>query len=510
MRLIVIGRNPKQAEIVIPNEYISNYHAEIIQLDNGEMFIVDKSTNGTYINGIRLTPGKEAAVRRGDNVYFTDFKIPLDWSQVPEVRIPAGVRRTIGIGSHNANAIVVKGSLVSRFHATIRQMEDGKWYICDHSVNGTSVNGRPLPKNKYVLLKAGDEISCAGIPVENPVPGKKKSAWLYAGISIAVVFVAALVVLGLQFMKRSLSDEQLIKMYENSVGLIITEYHFEVSCGTLPIGALPDPDSYNAKTGKFEAPLYDKFIIEENNIAAYDESNSMRSSGTGFFVGNSGAIVTNRHVARPWEMDNIDYGTAIVTIKKAAEDYFRAKLTKLYDEKGLKDALPYISQVEVRGVVDNMIIIPNGKYFNAHNVVSCTEIACSSENEDLAVVKILTDQLPVNVTPVPLNRIVSVEPQKGAHVMTIGFPMGVGIMDNLEKTEIQAHTTSGSVSRNDNKYVFGFDAVSSPGASGSPVFDKYGNLMGVLNSGYFNTQGFNFGVRSEYVVALLKAAEITE
>ena len=36
MKLIVIGRDPHQAEIVFPNEYVSNYHAEIIQLDNGD------------------------------------------------------------------------------------------------------------------------------------------------------------------------------------------------------------------------------------------------------------------------------------------------------------------------------------------------------------------------------------------------------------------------------------------------------------------------------------------
>ncbi|HIZ87978.1 MAG TPA: FHA domain-containing protein, partial [Candidatus Coprenecus pullistercoris] len=159
MKLIVIGRNPKQAGIIIPNEYISNYHAEIIQLDNGGMFIVDKSTNGTYLNGMRLTPGKETAVRRGDNVCFTDYRIPLDWSQVPEIKIPEGVRQTISIGSHHANTVVVNGSLISHFHATIRQMNDGKWYICDHSMNGTTVNGKALPKNKYVPLRGGDEIS---------------------------------------------------------------------------------------------------------------------------------------------------------------------------------------------------------------------------------------------------------------------------------------------------------------------------------------------------------------
>lgn len=507
MRLIVIGRDPK-AEIVISNEYISNYHAEIIQLDNGDMYIVDKSTNGTYLNGTRLAPGKETPVNRGDKVSFTELGIPLDWSRVTPLDKPNNVKRTINIGSHYMNTVTVKGSNVSRFHATIREMNDGKWFICDHSLNGTTVNGRNIPKNVYVPLKAKDEIYCAGIPVENPVP-RKKSPWLYGGISVAVVCVAALVVAGLYFMKRPMSDEQLISTYEHSVVLMISSYHFEVSCGTLPINVLPDPESYNSRIKEFKEPLYTEFIIEGDRVIKYDGSNSMQGTGTGFFVGNSGAIMTNRHVARPWEMDKIDYGTDIITIEKAAEDYYRDKLTKLY-EMGCIEALPYISQVEVRGVLDNMIIIPNGKYFNSLNAITCTEIACSSENEDLAIFKILTDQIPVNVTPVPLERIVANDPQKGAHVLTIGFPMGLDILDNLEKTEIQAHATSGSISRNDNKYVFGFDAATRPGASGSPIFDKYGNLMGVLNSGYVSTQGFNFGIRSKYAVSILEAAEITK
>ena len=125
MRLTVIGRDPKQAEIVISNEYVSNYHAELIQLDNGDMFIIDKSTNGTFLDGSRLAPGKETPVRRGADVTFTALGIPLDWSAVPYLKTPEGVRQTMGIGSHYMNRIVVNGTGVSRFHATVREMSDG-------------------------------------------------------------------------------------------------------------------------------------------------------------------------------------------------------------------------------------------------------------------------------------------------------------------------------------------------------------------------------------------------
>ena len=180
------------------------------------------------------------------------------------------------------------------------------------------------------------------------------------------------------------------------------------------------------------------------------------------------------------------------------------------EEMGCTEALPYISQVKVYGVLDNMTVVPNGKYFNQHNVVNCTEVACSPESEDLALFKILSDQIPLNATPVPLDRIKPIDARKGAHILTIGFPMGLDLLDNLEKTEVQAHATSGSISRNDNRILFGFDAATRPGASGSPIFDEYGNLMGILNSGYMSTQGFNFGVRSAYLVSLLEKAGVTK
>ena len=57
----------------------------------------------------------------------------------------------------------------------------------------------------------------------------------------------------------------------------------------------------------------------------------------------------------------------------------------------------------------------------------------------------------------------------------------------------------GSVTQECADYSFGFDASSYGGASGSPIFNEKGQLIGVLNAGDSKSQGFN-----SHVVELLK------
>ena len=149
MKLTVFGRDPQQADVVLSSTFVSGYHAELIQLDNGDMYLVDKSSNGTLLNGSKLVPGKETPVRRGDNVMFAD--VPLNWNQIEDLRLPANVKVVKTIGAHYTNDIKLQGAAVSRFHAALRQTNDGKWYICDYSKNGTTVNGRRIEKNNYVI-----------------------------------------------------------------------------------------------------------------------------------------------------------------------------------------------------------------------------------------------------------------------------------------------------------------------------------------------------------------------
>lgn len=500
MKLIVIGRNAQESDLVLVSDYVSNYHAEIIQLDNGDMFIVDKSSNGTYLNGNRLVPGKETPIRRGDNITFAD--VPLDWSLIQDVNVPAGVRKMVSIGSHYMNAVSVQGPNVSRFHATMCQHADGKWYICDHSKNGTTVNGRRIIKDRYVQLKKGDTISCAGVPVTNPIkPGVDYKL-------IGICAAAFCVIVGLAFawpkmFPRDYTDEQLCQKYENAVVMMICDYHFEVESGTLDISQLPDPDSFNKKTGRFTRKMYDKFVLTGDGIAMYDGSNAVPYTGTGFFIGNEGYLATNRHIAKPWESDKISFGDKVITIQNAAEDFYREKLNKLY-EMGYTPALQYISQIKVIGKLDDVIIVPNGEFLESRNAYNAYEVVCGShESNDLAIFKIKSNSLPPSSTYVPIKKIKSVAPTRGMHVLTIGFPFGLS-HQKPSKNQIQANNASGTVARNEQKYSFEFTAVSYRGASGSPVFDKKGNLVGVLNAGNSQVQGFNFAIRSEHLADLIR------
>ena len=62
MRLLKIGRAPEN-DIVLSSQYASNFHAELYLLDNGDILLVDVgSSNGTFVNGAKVTSGKEVAV----------------------------------------------------------------------------------------------------------------------------------------------------------------------------------------------------------------------------------------------------------------------------------------------------------------------------------------------------------------------------------------------------------------------------------------------------------------
>lgn len=494
MRLTIIGRNPQEANIVLNSQYISNYHAEIIQLDNGDMFLVDKSTNGTFLNGNRLTPGKEVAVKRGDNIMFAD--VALNWSLVEEVRVPRDVKQIKSIGSHYMNSICVQGPNVSRFHATVRQMSDGKWYICDHSKNGTTVNGSRLQKNRYERLKKGDEIICAGVPVQNPIPGKDfPLKWL-----VGLVAAACIGVLGFfMFEIIPTGAKDIYKKYSPMVAWVSTSYHFEVSCPGIDMN-------------KFK--LIDEFCIEfdefgDPSLVRYNGTNSMRTEGTGFFIGDQGHMVTNRHVARPWETLLGQMASGKSRAIEQAEIVYREYITEYMKENYPQyffQNISHVSKVEVKGVVDDTFIVPNGFYPDSQNAINCHEVACGTIDEDLALLQIRSNFAAMNIKYIPFDALNMNPLEKGQVVYTIGFPHGFSIQNY--KTVLEANCSKGDVSRTNDQYQFGFTAPSYHGASGSPVFDNRGKLVGVLNAGIDKSQGFNYAIRSKYLYKLLQQTNL--
>jgi hypothetical protein len=118
MKTYSIGRDTN-CDIVISDatDVISRRHALLNVLPSGKMTIVDQSSNGTYVNGIRISQNVPVPVTRKDTISFAHVA-KLDWGIVPKERqwtkyIIAGVvllivvvGAVIGVrlsGNHSAN-----------------------------------------------------------------------------------------------------------------------------------------------------------------------------------------------------------------------------------------------------------------------------------------------------------------------------------------------------------------------------------------------------------------------
>ena len=260
-------------------------------------------------------------------------------------------------------------------------------------------------------------------------------------------------------------------------------YHYEVSAGSLDI-----EQAFGSK----------EFVIKNNELVSYDGANYQESFATGFYISDDGLIATNLHVAKPWLFD--EYIQPI-------EDLVRVRLNNL--SKTLNPHYAnYISQVNAKGVVDFILAIPHGEYFDGHNAMSCVEVVASENTEmDLAILKAMLPghKLQGNATFIDIATIPDRNEYKpGTKVYTMGFPMAIDLQD-IEKKTLQAVFAEGLMMNSNNNYDFGHNATATNGSSGSPVFNSSGQLIGVISSGYGN--GYNFAVRSEYLLKLLGQAK---
>lgn len=82
MKTITIGRDAS-CTICINDERISRRHALIKIHNTGKMEIVDLSSNGTYVNGIKLAKNVPFPVTRKNSVVLAHAR-QLDWNDVPD------------------------------------------------------------------------------------------------------------------------------------------------------------------------------------------------------------------------------------------------------------------------------------------------------------------------------------------------------------------------------------------------------------------------------------------
>lgn len=89
MKVITIGRDSASNEIAISDPKASRTHLQLVMDDNGNIFAVDlDSTNGTFINGQRITG--QAPLHPGDDLRIGDTSLPwLNYLQTSPVRTPS-------------------------------------------------------------------------------------------------------------------------------------------------------------------------------------------------------------------------------------------------------------------------------------------------------------------------------------------------------------------------------------------------------------------------------------
>ena len=199
--IVIIGRD-KTAQVIINKSDVSAQHAQLLVNENGELFIVDLgSTNGTYVNGRRLTKGVTEAISSRDTVTLANPngirlvfnpegkivqneqpKEPLT-NTISKDSIDEKLRnkQLIFIGRSNENDIVLAHQSISRQHASIERKGD-KFLITDlDSLNGTFVNGKRITGS--VVVSSADLILIGRFQI--PLSGKVKD--LSAEIAIRTV-----------------------------------------------------------------------------------------------------------------------------------------------------------------------------------------------------------------------------------------------------------------------------------------------------------------------------------
>lgn len=122
MKVYSIGRG-QDCDIVIADnsDVVSRRHAILTVYPTGKMCITDQSTNGTYVNGIKISPNVPVPVTRKDSVSFAHVT-KLDWRAVPKAT-PVWVWAFIAIAS---TAILSFGAIKITESFKDRQTGGGK------------------------------------------------------------------------------------------------------------------------------------------------------------------------------------------------------------------------------------------------------------------------------------------------------------------------------------------------------------------------------------------------
>lgn len=511
MKLIKVGR-ALSCDIVLSSENVSSLHAEITVLDNGDIFVTDKnSTNGTFVAGKRIQPNVDIQVRRGDLVQFADME--LSWPRVPKPDNLDAYKTVVNIGSNFRNDIHLTTEYGSRFHAVLKVDQKKQTFIRDlNSKNGVKVNGLRITANKDIRIKRGDIIVCADEDITEELKLYINEPW-WNKIGLIAACLVSLCLIGLLgywlisgpwggCKEHSPACEELASQTEMvpSVVLIQTHYDYVIEVENNPV------------------PNWEGIVtIKEGSWV----------SGTGFFIDDKGHIGTNRHVALPWEyaeeeekmalrleyekwLDNAVGGCERVSTNSQLNRFVNTHL-------GSKIAAASSNITELNAILSRLrkadfkitgkrqayyVAYPGKNYTELSEMAICDFIAESgTEDKDVAILQLNSKKTPANryfdITKIRTDKL---KPQM-ENLWTIGFPRGFTLGLDKKTHDLQPGIRSCKCSKEPSRYEFEVEGAAVGGQSGSPIFDKYGHLLGLVSKSYSDASTI-WAVKAEYLKEL--------
>ena len=153
--VVVIGTGD-QASLKLNNKLISSSHAQLVYDTKNQLHLQDlNSTNGTFLNGTKISPSKTYLVNSKDTIQLAAANgvlivvEALTGNPVEEDKVnileKLKTKSKVVIGRADDCDIVLNSGSVSRQHAEVTKNNNGSYSIKDlNSTNGTFVNGRKI------------------------------------------------------------------------------------------------------------------------------------------------------------------------------------------------------------------------------------------------------------------------------------------------------------------------------------------------------------------------------
>jgi len=519
MKLLKIGRE-KPCNIVLHSDKISALHAELLILDSGEYLLTDKnSTNGTYVGNRRIEPNTEVQVQPGDLIRFAD--IELNWAYVPKPDKTGDCKQIVNIGTHHRNDIVISGTFASRFHAVLKIAKNGKAFIRDvGSRNGTVVNGTKIEANKDVRIKAGDSIMCGDVDVTDELKPYIPNTLGWIKTASIAALIAAVVVAAVLIIPRFIIKPVKPSDLRPAVAYVRACFHYTVKFEDNPIPG-----------GNWTGVI----SLDEN----IDQSLLQPYQASAFFIDREGRLATNRHVAMPWakeyrteQLDNAIKEAALQLLDSYVpieeintwEDAERLANHSLLGhdiiayasahannsgyqfQKNVKSIIKRLrnSPITISGEMDYLTIGYPGRYYTHEDEFDrCHVVTQSDTNDrDIALLQLNTKKTPEwirYIFDIRNARTDKLEPLKET-LYTIGYPNGLIWALDTDTKSLEPEIREVKCGKVPSKYTFEFQGESVGGASGSPIFDRKGHLVGVLWGGWSDSATFGHACQAKFLL----------